>query len=140
ARPARPQLESSSSELSTDVVTAATVPASWRNHPSFHEPEAMDLPGQQSAGGEEGPYPGQGGEDGLAPEAERESRYASDCDSERKFLSFGGGPIFRRIGPSARAAGSVSLWASVAPVVSHIVSGAGPVTSPQTSAAWSFPR
>jgi DNA-binding response OmpR family regulator len=53
-------------------------------------------------------------------------------------------PVFRRIGPSYRrpagpGASSVPLWASAAPVVSHMVSSTGPVSEPRTSAAWTFP-
>ncbi|MGO9557939.1 MAG: response regulator [Acidimicrobiales bacterium] len=49
-------------------------------------------------------------------------------------------PVFRRIGSTRRALSVVQVWASVAPVVSHVVSGTGPVASPRTSPACSFAR
>jgi CheY-like chemotaxis protein len=47
-------------------------------------------------------------------------------------------PVFRRIGGTPRVIGAVPLWASAMPTVSRVASAAGPVTSPRTSAAWSF--
>ncbi|MGO9196617.1 MAG: response regulator [Acidimicrobiales bacterium] len=50
------------------------------------------------------------------------------------------GPIFRRIGSTRRTRSTVAVWASVTPVVTHVMSGAGPVASPRTSVACNFAR
>lgn len=49
-------------------------------------------------------------------------------------------PGIRRLGPAPAPPAGIALFASVTPVVSHIVSGAGPVRAPRTSGAWAAPR
>lgn len=47
--------------------------------------------------------------------------------------------VFRRIGRPGGIMSPVPLWASAAPVVSHIMSSSGPIISLGTSAAWTYP-
>jgi CheY-like chemotaxis protein len=50
----------------------------------------------------------------------------------------GASPRFYVIGAAASVLPAVSLWASAAPVVAHLASPTGPVTSLRTRAAWCF--
>ena len=129
-----PELRSSLSPLArgAHVVPAAATPGVQRGGTSGSSPQRPTTTGCEEAGDGGSLGSGSGGDAGPTAQAhESAPRELSDAQASNR-------PIFRRIGPATRAIASVPLWASAAPVVSHVMSGTGPVTTPRTSAAWSF--
>jgi CheY-like chemotaxis protein len=115
--------------LGESAVSAVAVPGVPRGGTPGLPPVSPSTTGCEKAGEGRGLGEGSGGDAGSLTQGYPTANLLDEVMP---------GPVFRRIGSTRRALSAVQVWASAAPVVSHVVSGTGPVASPRTSPACTY--